>query len=81
MVTLISSSPQFTGKLKKKKLWITLAVEYLLHACFYTLAYYSDAYTKTPKMDPSQLDVFKTVREITGKKNQQTTVVSKDFHN
>lgn len=27
----------------------------------------SDSYTKTPKMDPSQLDVFKTVKEITGK--------------
>uniref|UniRef100_A0A6Q2YN96 Receptor protein-tyrosine kinase n=1 Tax=Esox lucius TaxID=8010 RepID=A0A6Q2YN96_ESOLU len=26
-----------------------------------------DRYTKTPAMDPAQLDVFKTVREITGK--------------
>uniref|UniRef100_A0A3Q2Y878 Receptor protein-tyrosine kinase n=1 Tax=Hippocampus comes TaxID=109280 RepID=A0A3Q2Y878_HIPCM len=26
----------------------------------------TDAYTKTPKMDPAQLDVFKTVKEITG---------------
>uniref|UniRef100_A0A4W6C5J2 Receptor protein-tyrosine kinase n=1 Tax=Lates calcarifer TaxID=8187 RepID=A0A4W6C5J2_LATCA len=27
---------------------------------------HGDAYTKTPKMDPAQLDVFKTVKEITG---------------
>ncbi|XP_028988079.1 epidermal growth factor receptor [Betta splendens] len=27
---------------------------------------YGDLYTKTPKMDPAQLDVFKTVKEITG---------------
>ncbi|KAF1383726.1 hypothetical protein PFLUV_G00134830 [Perca fluviatilis] len=27
---------------------------------------YGDDYTKTPKMDPAQLDVFKTVKEITG---------------
>ncbi|KAM6920355.1 epidermal growth factor receptor [Lycodopsis pacificus] len=27
---------------------------------------YGDPYTKTPKMEPSQLDVFKTVKEITG---------------
>ncbi|XP_054623190.1 epidermal growth factor receptor [Dunckerocampus dactyliophorus] len=27
---------------------------------------YGDTYTKTPKMDPAQLDVFKTVKEITG---------------
>ncbi|XP_060900943.1 epidermal growth factor receptor [Labrus mixtus] len=27
---------------------------------------YGDKYTKTPKMVPSQLDVFKTVKEITG---------------
>ncbi|TWW73767.1 Epidermal growth factor receptor [Takifugu flavidus] len=27
---------------------------------------HGDAYTKTPKMHPSQLDVFKTVKEITG---------------
>ncbi|KAF7647147.1 hypothetical protein LDENG_00176900 [Lucifuga dentata] len=27
---------------------------------------YGDNYTKTPKMDPAQLDVFKTVKEITG---------------
>ncbi|XP_034038301.1 epidermal growth factor receptor [Thalassophryne amazonica] len=27
---------------------------------------YGDSYTKTPKMDPAQLDVFKTVKEITG---------------
>uniref|UniRef100_A0A8C9Z015 receptor protein-tyrosine kinase n=1 Tax=Sander lucioperca TaxID=283035 RepID=A0A8C9Z015_SANLU len=26
----------------------------------------NDDYTKTPKMDPAQLDVFKTVKEITG---------------
>lgn len=26
-----------------------------------------DTYTKTPKMQPFQLDVFKTVKEITGK--------------
>ncbi|XP_028328295.1 epidermal growth factor receptor-like [Gouania willdenowi] len=27
---------------------------------------YGDRYTKTPKMDPEQLNVFKTVKEITG---------------
>uniref|UniRef100_A0A3Q1AYS3 Receptor protein-tyrosine kinase n=1 Tax=Amphiprion ocellaris TaxID=80972 RepID=A0A3Q1AYS3_AMPOC len=27
---------------------------------------YGDTFTKTPKMDPAQLDVFKTVKEITG---------------
>ncbi|KAM4605499.1 epidermal growth factor receptor [Polymixia lowei] len=27
---------------------------------------HGDDYTKTPKMDPAQLDVFKTVKEITG---------------
>uniref|UniRef100_A0A3B4UVW8 receptor protein-tyrosine kinase n=1 Tax=Seriola dumerili TaxID=41447 RepID=A0A3B4UVW8_SERDU len=27
---------------------------------------HGDTYTKTPKMDPAQLDVFKTVKEITG---------------
>uniref|UniRef100_A0A7N8YG17 receptor protein-tyrosine kinase n=1 Tax=Mastacembelus armatus TaxID=205130 RepID=A0A7N8YG17_9TELE len=27
---------------------------------------YGDPFTKTPKMDPAQLDVFKTVKEITG---------------
>uniref|UniRef100_A0A665W0K0 Receptor protein-tyrosine kinase n=1 Tax=Echeneis naucrates TaxID=173247 RepID=A0A665W0K0_ECHNA len=27
---------------------------------------HGDEYTKTPKMDPAQLDVFKTVKEITG---------------
>uniref|UniRef100_A0A3Q0SLT8 Receptor protein-tyrosine kinase n=1 Tax=Amphilophus citrinellus TaxID=61819 RepID=A0A3Q0SLT8_AMPCI len=27
---------------------------------------HGDKYTKTPKMDPAQLDVFKTVKEITG---------------
>uniref|UniRef100_A0A3P8VY36 Receptor protein-tyrosine kinase n=1 Tax=Cynoglossus semilaevis TaxID=244447 RepID=A0A3P8VY36_CYNSE len=27
---------------------------------------HGDLYTKTPKMEPSQLDVFKTVKEITG---------------
>uniref|UniRef100_A0A672IY90 Receptor protein-tyrosine kinase n=1 Tax=Salarias fasciatus TaxID=181472 RepID=A0A672IY90_SALFA len=27
---------------------------------------YGDVYTRTPRMDPSQLDVFKTVKEITG---------------
>lgn len=26
-----------------------------------------DKFTKTPKMDPAKLDVFKTVKEITGK--------------
>ncbi|KAJ0011945.1 hypothetical protein NQD34_012920 [Periophthalmus magnuspinnatus] len=28
---------------------------------------HGDKFTKTPKMDPAQLDVFKTVKEITGK--------------
>ena len=26
-----------------------------------------DTFTNTPKMEPAQLDVFKTVKEITGK--------------
>ncbi|XP_035025163.2 epidermal growth factor receptor [Hippoglossus stenolepis] len=34
-------------------------------AIIYT-SIHGDAYTKTPKMDPAQLDVFKTVKEITG---------------
>uniref|UniRef100_A0A8D3DZN0 Receptor protein-tyrosine kinase n=1 Tax=Scophthalmus maximus TaxID=52904 RepID=A0A8D3DZN0_SCOMX len=28
--------------------------------------FFRDSFTKTPKMDPAQLDVFKTVKEITG---------------
>uniref|UniRef100_A0A7N8WM26 Receptor protein-tyrosine kinase n=1 Tax=Mastacembelus armatus TaxID=205130 RepID=A0A7N8WM26_9TELE len=30
------------------------------------LFFFRDPFTKTPKMDPAQLDVFKTVKEITG---------------
>ncbi|XP_051944362.1 epidermal growth factor receptor isoform X2 [Hippocampus zosterae] len=33
---------------------------------FIRTSIHGDAYTKTPKMDPAQLDVFKTVKEITG---------------
>lgn len=49
----------------------------------YALVYYSDAYTKTPKMHPSQLDVFKTVKEITGKtlQNWHNLGLTKDFGN
>lgn len=31
------------------------------------IAIHRDTFTKAPKMDPAKLEVFKTVREITGK--------------
>ncbi|XP_075877795.1 epidermal growth factor receptor isoform X1 [Nelusetta ayraudi] len=34
--------------------------------CFIHTSIHGDTFTKTPKMDPAQLDVFKTVKEITG---------------
>uniref|UniRef100_A0A8C5CWQ0 receptor protein-tyrosine kinase n=1 Tax=Gadus morhua TaxID=8049 RepID=A0A8C5CWQ0_GADMO len=33
---------------------------------YVVVVFFSDEFTKTPKMDPAQLNVFKTVREITG---------------
>lgn len=39
-----------------------------------------DAFTKTPKIDPAQLDVFKTVKEITGETLNERTAKHKTLN-
>uniref|UniRef100_A0A7N8WIT3 receptor protein-tyrosine kinase n=1 Tax=Mastacembelus armatus TaxID=205130 RepID=A0A7N8WIT3_9TELE len=50
--------------------WRHISSTYTVHNTVYSnvfhLFFFRDPFTKTPKMDPAQLDVFKTVKEITG---------------
>ena len=70
MVTLVSSEHRFMGKPKASMcvIYINLCrwVDSLTALLFVRLIC-RDSFTNTPKMDPAQLDVFKTVKEITGK--------------
>lgn len=63
MGTSPSSTRQFTGKSLTTKEGKTPLL--LVHNVYVLV--YRDTYTKTPKMDPAQLDVFKAVKEISGK--------------
>lgn len=47
----------------KVKLQQNITMIWFLFLFFF---FFRDTFTKTPKMDPAQLDVFKTVKEITG---------------